>query len=151
MTDTVDHVGPGPYETERQAVAAARHIYDSPPGTGAWGDGNLRMLEDACRAAGVQLGAYDTRILVWLTGWEPTTCAVIAGLITRAHAGALTEEQRALVHAALADAEAYCADRAHAWCDGCTTHPSGCCEDHLDDLDQADAYRQLAREIGGPQ
>jgi hypothetical protein len=74
-----------PYETERQAADAARHIYNSPPGTGAWGAGNLQLLEDACRAAGVQLGAYDYRILVWLTGWEPTTCAVIAGLITRAH------------------------------------------------------------------
>jgi hypothetical protein len=72
----------GPYETERQAAGAARHFYDSPPG--GWGDGNLRLLEDVCRTAGVQLGAYDTRILVWLAGWEPTTCAVIAGLISRA-------------------------------------------------------------------
>jgi hypothetical protein len=77
-----------PYETEREAAAAARHIYDTDPQTGAWRDGSLRLLEDACRTAGVQLGAYDTRILVWLTGWEPTTCAVIAGIITRAHASA---------------------------------------------------------------
>jgi hypothetical protein len=76
----------GPYETERQAAAAARHIYDSDPGTGAWGDGNHRLMEDACTAAGVQLGAYDHRILLWLAGWEPSTCAVIAGLITRARA-----------------------------------------------------------------
>jgi len=80
-----------PYETERQAADAAQHIYDSPPGTGAWGDGNLRLLEGACRAAGVQLGAYDTRILLWLAGWEPTTCAVIAGLISRAHAAEHTQ------------------------------------------------------------
>jgi hypothetical protein len=44
------------------------------------------LLEGACQAAGVQLGAYDHRILIWLTAWEPATCAVIAGLITRAHA-----------------------------------------------------------------
>jgi hypothetical protein len=73
-----------PYETEREAAAAARHIYDTEPGTGAWRDGSLRLLEDACRAAGVQVGAYDYKILVWLTTWEPATCAVIAGLITRA-------------------------------------------------------------------
>jgi hypothetical protein len=91
-----------PYETERQAADAARHIYDSPPGTGAWGDGNLRLLEDACRAAGVQLGAYDTRILVWLTGWEPSTCAVIAGLITRAHASRVEASQLAEIRAVLA-------------------------------------------------
>jgi hypothetical protein len=73
----------GPYETERQAAAAVRHITASPPGS--WQDGEHRLLEDACRAAGVQLGAYDHRILLWLAGWEPATCAVIAGLITRAH------------------------------------------------------------------
>src|SRR6266480_4691016 len=74
----------GPYDTERQAADAARHIYDSPPGTGAWGDGNHRLMEDACTAAGAQLGAYDHRILLWLAGWEPSTCAVIAGIIRRA-------------------------------------------------------------------
>jgi hypothetical protein len=89
-----------PYETERQAADAARHIYDSPPG--AWGDGNLRLLEDACRAAGVQPGAYDTRILVWLAGWEPSTCAVIAGLITRAHASQAESRELAEIRAVLA-------------------------------------------------
>jgi hypothetical protein len=73
----------GPYETQRQAADAVRHITSSP--AEAWRDGNHRLLEDACRAAGVQLGAYDQRILLWLAGWEPSTCAVIAGLITRAH------------------------------------------------------------------
>jgi hypothetical protein len=86
----------GPYETEREAAAAARHINDLDAGTGAWRDGSLRMLEAACRAAGVQLGAYDTRILVWLTGWEPTTCAVIGGSITRAHASAGARERSTL-------------------------------------------------------
>jgi hypothetical protein len=79
--------GCGPYETERQAANAARHIYDSDPGTGAWGTGNHKLLEDACTAAGVHLGAYDQGILLWLAGWEPSTCAVIAGLIRRAHGG----------------------------------------------------------------
>ena len=81
----------GPYETEREARAAVQHILASPPGTGAWGDGNRQLLEDACRAAGVQLGAYDYRILLWLAGWEPTTVAVIAGLIGRAAAAARPE------------------------------------------------------------
>ena len=44
-----------------------------------------RILEDACSAAGVETGAYDHRILAWLAGWGPGTCAVVAGLITRAH------------------------------------------------------------------
>jgi hypothetical protein len=75
----------GPYETERQAMAAVSHITGSPPGTGAWRDGSLRLLEDACRSAGVTLGTHDTDVLVWLAGLEPWAVAVIAGLITRAH------------------------------------------------------------------
>ena len=34
---------------------------------------------------GVSLGAFDRTILAWLSGFEPETAAVIAGLITRAH------------------------------------------------------------------
>ena len=82
----------GPFETERQTADAARHIYDSPPGS--WEAGNHRLIEDACTAGGVQLGAWDQRILLWLAGWEPSTCAVVAGLITRAHARALDEDDR---------------------------------------------------------
>ena len=42
------------------------------------------MLTEACEQAGVQLGAWDERILAWLAGWEDSTCAVVAGLIRRA-------------------------------------------------------------------
>jgi hypothetical protein len=42
------------------------------------------MLEDACTWAGVDLGAHDHAILAWMAGWEPSTVAVIAGIITRA-------------------------------------------------------------------
>jgi hypothetical protein len=142
-----------PYETERQAAATVRHIYDSPPGTGAWGDGNLRLLEGACQAAGVQLGAYDHRILIWLTAWEPATCAVIAGLITRAHATAdvvvFPEGPRQTMLAALADAVAHRTAGPDARCEDCMVHPAGCCDPHADELDKASAYRDLAREIGG--
>jgi hypothetical protein len=31
-------------------------------------------------------GPFDRRILGWLAGFEPETCAVIAGLVTRAPA-----------------------------------------------------------------
>ena len=46
--------------------------------------GNHQMLTQACAAARVQLGDWDRRILAWLAGWEPSTCAVVAGLIWRA-------------------------------------------------------------------
>lgn len=72
----------GPFETEHEARAAVEHILSSP--AAAMRDGNHRLLEDSCRAAGVELGAWDQRILVWLASWEPSTVAVVAGLITRA-------------------------------------------------------------------
>ncbi len=85
MTGTIPQATCGPYETERQAAGAARHIYGSPPGTGAWTAGNYRLLCEALAAAGVGLGAYDHRILAWLAGFEPSTVAVVADWITRAH------------------------------------------------------------------
>jgi hypothetical protein len=79
----------GPYETEAQARESVRAIYDAAhasPRRGVIAEGNHKLLEDACRMAAVGLGAYDHRILVWLSGWEPQICAVIAGLISRAGA-----------------------------------------------------------------
>jgi hypothetical protein len=138
-----------PYETEREAAAAARHIYDLEAGTGAWRDGSLRLMEDACRAAGVQVGAFDYKILVWLAGYEPSTCAVIAGLITRAHAGAPTEAQRGTVLLALKDAAKWRDHLGAADCGDCTHAPTGLCDRHLEDLDAADDYRRVLAELGG--
>jgi hypothetical protein len=59
-----------------------RHITASP--AEAWQDGMHRLLEDTCRAAEIELGRFDHAILVWLAGWEPSTVAVVAGLIARA-------------------------------------------------------------------
>jgi hypothetical protein len=56
----------GPYETERQAADAVRHIIDSR--VESWTDGCHRLMDDACTAAGVRLGSYDQRILLWLAG-----------------------------------------------------------------------------------
>lgn len=84
---TADH---GPFESEDQACAtsAVRAVYkafDANPGAGRMAPHNLAMLTAAAEAAGVELGAYDRRQLGWLAGWEPTTCAVFAGIIHRAH------------------------------------------------------------------
>ena len=64
-------------------------------------------------------------------------------------AAALTPWQRATALAALEDGATYRTGKATEWCDGCVKHPSGCCDRHLDDMDQADAYQRVAREIGG--
>jgi hypothetical protein len=87
---------PAPFRTEREAAATVQHITDSPAGCGAWRDGCHRLLEDACRAAGVDLGTYDEQVLLWLADGEPSTVAVLAGLIRRAHAAGLEEGRDAL-------------------------------------------------------
>ena len=59
----------------------------------------------------------------------------------------VTTAQAAVIHQALADAKAYRRERAGAYCYDCANTPAGACDDHLDDLDQADAYRDLAAEL----
>jgi hypothetical protein len=94
----------GPFETEQQArqlpaVQAVYEAFRADPGLGKMTPQTHEMLIAACAAAGVELGAYDRHILAWLAGWEPQTCAVIAGLISRAHeAGraAVAEDTRRL-------------------------------------------------------
>ena len=136
----------GPYETQRQAADSVRHIIDSPPNTGAWQDGCLRLLESACRIAGVQLGAYDSQIVVWLAGWEPWTCAVVAGLITRAHAGMLDEADRRTVLDALEVAAGHKRDVA-ANCGECDARPEALCPDCEWRMDAADAYDRVATKL----
>jgi len=76
--------GRGPYQTGRQAAGAAGAMHAAAGGSVT--AGNYQMLIRACAAARVQLGDWDRRVLAWLAGWEPATCAVIAGLICRAAA-----------------------------------------------------------------
>jgi hypothetical protein len=153
----------GPFETEREAreLPAVQDIYAAfraDPGVGRMAPHAHKMLIGACEAAGVELGAFDRRILLWLSGWEPQTCAVIAGLISRAHdagcarvadAGAvtLTAEQLATVLGALADAQGYRMREADAFCGDCDTSPAGACWRHLNDLDAAQEYHALAARL----
>ena len=74
----------GPYETELEAIKAAR-IWETQGQT--MPSASLTMLIEACSdAAGLKLGAYDTLTLEWLAGHDqPQRCAVVAGLIERAY------------------------------------------------------------------
>ncbi|GHA01208.1 hypothetical protein ACFOOM_12330 [Streptomyces echinoruber] len=47
-------------------------------------DAQAAALRDTLTAAGVELGAYDTRIVNWLAGLEWSTLAVIASWVARA-------------------------------------------------------------------
>jgi hypothetical protein len=99
----------GPFQTEAEvsALPAVRAVYaafDRNPVVGGMQPHNYQMLAAALAVAGVELGAYDDRILRWLAGWEPATCAVIAGLISRANLPAESgaEPRRTAARAVLA-------------------------------------------------
>lgn len=77
-----------PFGTEQEAREAAHRAVAPEPG---WSilrsGGNRELLARALAGAGVEMGAYDERILAWLAGWDDAICAVVAGWITRAAAG----------------------------------------------------------------
>jgi len=79
----------GPYETQQQVRADVADVYEHSRRSavrGVLAEANLAYLADVCERAGVRVGVFDARILTWLANWEPETCAVVAGLITRAQA-----------------------------------------------------------------
>jgi hypothetical protein len=70
----------GPYETEREALRAS--LWEQ---QGRKLDQRAMNLADlAAECSGIRLGAYDKRIIEWLANYEPSTVAVICGLISRA-------------------------------------------------------------------
>jgi hypothetical protein len=136
----------GPYQTEAQAreQPAVRAIYDAAYADrrrGVMAEGSHRLLEEACSAASVELGAYDQHILAWLAGLEPQTCAVIAGLITRAACAQraptvlardydLTSADQRTILAALDDTADHKRDLA-ASCPDCADQTCGTCDARL--------------------
>jgi hypothetical protein len=79
----------GPLETPGAArdLPQVQEIYEVMRSgkPGAMATANLRMLLDALVEARVIVGTYELQILEWLAGFEPTSCAVIAALISRAN------------------------------------------------------------------
>jgi hypothetical protein len=65
-------------------------------------------------------------IVAWLANWERSTCTVVAGVISRAQAGVLGEEDRRTVLDALDVAAGHKPDMA-ANCGDCDTCPEGLC------------------------
>lgn len=96
--------GWGPFETRDEAShhPAVREIHEkrhqwTGPVTRETREADEAMISalilGACDEAGVTLGAYDRRIVEWLSGWEPEVVAVIAGLIRRTAAQGNTKEE----------------------------------------------------------
>jgi hypothetical protein len=82
----------GPFESEHSARGAAHAVVPPGPGFAVLSAAqNRELLVRACSEAGVSLGAFDARILSWLSGFEDSACAVIAGLVWRAHAAGREE------------------------------------------------------------
>lgn len=89
----------GPYHTERDTFTAPLHlawrglhdeglVHSGDPQGVARGMA-VRHLHEACRNAGVGLGAYDDRILVWLARGDLGPIAVVIGLLSRAYAAGM--------------------------------------------------------------
>ena len=76
----------GPFETEREAHFASLWAKQAPdrPAHAGTDMAAVNAADLLGVLAGVELGAYDRRIVGWLAGWEPLTVAVICGLIRRA-------------------------------------------------------------------
>lgn len=72
----------GPFQTECEASAAARAAAGEPEHPTAVANGRLLWRE--LGSAGVEMGAYDQKVVEWLAKWEPATVAVIAGWVNRA-------------------------------------------------------------------
>jgi hypothetical protein len=89
MSGRADRFFPsGPYETERQARADVAGVYEQSRRSvrpGALAEANHALLREACERADLVLGVFDARIVAWLAGWEPATCAVVVRLIARAY------------------------------------------------------------------
>ena len=71
----------GPFDTPGAAYLAAGELPDPPHYPGH----NKRLIMAACADAGLMLGVYDHHVIEWLSNGEPSMCAVVAGLISRAN------------------------------------------------------------------
>lgn len=84
----------GPFNSEQEALATRaaaviKAAFDTHPGPGASEPECLKVMTDACEAAGVKLGSYDLSLLRWLARWETGQCVSLAGMIRRAHQAGL--------------------------------------------------------------
>jgi hypothetical protein len=117
----------------------------------------VRQEAFAAVLEGVETGAYDLRIITWLTGWDDPTCRTIASLLWRCRlAGAvaasgsvvLTPADAEVARQALADASAWRSWRAEgARCEACAGLDPDRCPVHAPDEQTAAGYDCLLRRV----
>jgi hypothetical protein len=73
-----------PYETARDAHAAAAAAFPPEAGSVLTAEQNCELLHRALQAAGVTTGAFEDGIARWLGNFEDSSVAVIARWITAA-------------------------------------------------------------------
>lgn len=93
----------GPFSTERDADStppAVRAHAESSERYKTMGPGchiapNAQIILDVCKAAGVELGEFDRRVLTGLGNWETFVSSVVGDVIERAYkAGQRAEQDR---------------------------------------------------------
>lgn len=92
-----DNLSPnGPYETGRDAYEAARVLREQIGAATPGGDmtqavisarskARVQYLRGVLEVAGVELGAFDKRMVEWVASWDLETIQAIAGWIQRAN------------------------------------------------------------------
>lgn len=119
-------------------------------------DDPTNRLAPYCSACGEWVGQF-----VGLDGWQhfrgdgapggdrqlyaADHAAEVAWIVAQA-GRELSPASLAVLRSALADAIEY--RRPAGDCTDCEVHPAGLCDPHADDLDQADLYAKLAKQLG---
>jgi hypothetical protein len=120
----------GPFHTARDALnASLYHQRGRPQNTGETVTA-VNLADVTAALSGIELGAYDKCIIEWLARWEPSTVAVVCGLIRRARASGLEPADVRTILTALDEAADYRRDRA-ANCADCDDQSCGTCEYRL--------------------
>jgi hypothetical protein len=116
----------GPFHTDRDAVNASLYHQRGRPQNTDETVTAVNLADLTAALCGIELGAYDQRIIGWLVGWEPSTVAVVCGLIRRARATGLEPADARTILTALDEAADYKRDRA-ANCADCEDQSCGTC------------------------
>jgi hypothetical protein len=117
----------GPFQNDREALMASLYHQQGRPQNTQVSTAALNLADLDGALSGVELGDWDRRIVEWLAGWEPSTVAVVCGLIRRARETGLPRADVSTVFAALEEAADYKRDRA-ANCPDCADQSCGTCQ-----------------------